>query len=144
MVIAGATSGTTGKEPPMSSNTMEVGRRLVELCRQGKAKEAIDALYSPDVVSIEAQSVGGRPARTEGIAAVGGRNEWWEQNHEIHHARADGPWPHGDRFIVHFNYEVTPRVGPMAGRRMTIDEAALYTVKDGKIVRVEFFYHMGG
>jgi hypothetical protein len=95
-------------------------------------------------VSIEAQSVGGRPARTEGIAAVGARNEWWEQNHEIHHARADGPWPHGDRFIVHFNYEVTPRVGPMAGRRMTIDEAALYTVKEGKIVRVEFFYHMGG
>src|SRR3954452_3048407 len=62
MVIAGAMGGrTTGKEPPMSSSTMEVGRRLVELCRQGKAKEAIDALYSPDIVSIEAQSVGGRP-----------------------------------------------------------------------------------
>jgi ketosteroid isomerase-like protein len=26
---------------------------------------------------------------------------------------------------------------------MTMDEAALYTVKDGKIVQEEFFYFMG-
>ncbi len=32
----------------------------------------------------------------------------------------------------------------MAGKRMTIEESALYTVKDGKIVREEFFYNMGG
>ena len=32
----------------------------------------------------------------------------------------------------------------MAGKRMTLDEAALYTVKDGKVVHEEFFYHMGG
>ena len=31
----------------------------------------------------------------------------------------------------------------MAGKRMNLDEAALYTVKDGKIVQEEFFYHMG-
>jgi len=36
-----------------------------------------------------------------------------------------------------------PKAGQMAGKRMTIDEAALYTVKDGKIVHEEFFYHMG-
>ena len=32
----------------------------------------------------------------------------------------------------------------MAGKRMTLDESALYTVKDGKIVKEEFFYDMGG
>ncbi len=31
----------------------------------------------------------------------------------------------------------------MAGKRMNLDEAALYTVKDGKIVQEEFFYDMG-
>ena len=31
----------------------------------------------------------------------------------------------------------------MQGRRMKMEEAALYTVKDGKIVEEEFFYHMG-
>ena len=31
----------------------------------------------------------------------------------------------------------------MAGTKITLDEAALYTVKDGKVVKEEFFYHMG-
>jgi hypothetical protein len=31
----------------------------------------------------------------------------------------------------------------MAGRRTKLEEVALYTVKDGKIVREEFFYSMG-
>jgi len=30
----------------------------------------------------------------------------------------------------------------MAGQRMKMDEVALYTVKDGKIVHEEFFYDM--
>ncbi len=125
------------------SDTMEVGRKLVDLCRRGKATEAINTLYSPDIVSIEAMAGGNLPQRMEGIDAVRGKSEWWESNHEVHRADAEGPWPHGDRFIVHFNYDVTAKAGPMAGQRMTLDEAALYTVKDGKIVKEEFFYHMG-
>ena len=129
----------------MSSSTLEVGRRLVELCRQGKSMEAMDTLYASNVVSIEAMSMGPTmPARTEGFAAVRARAEAWEKNHQIHRGDAEGPWPHGDRFIVHFNYDVTAKAGPMAGKRMTIDEAALYTVKDGRIVQAEYFYDMGG
>lgn len=55
----------------------------------------------------------------------------------------EGPYPHGDRFIAHFKMEVTAKNGPMAGKRMVMDEAALYTVKDGKIIHEEFFYAMG-
>jgi ketosteroid isomerase-like protein len=124
------------------SNTLEVGKRLVELCQKGKPMEAINTLYSPRIVSIEAQSMPQMPARMEGIDAVRGKAEWWEKNHEVHSGKADGPWPHGDRFIVHFTYDVTAKAGPMAGKRMTLDEAALYTVKDGKIVQEEFFYAM--
>lgn len=32
----------------------------------------------------------------------------------------------------------------MAGQRMQMQEAALYTVTDGKIVHEQFFYDMGG
>jgi len=67
----------------------------------------------------------------------------WYGNHEVHSGKAEGPWPHGDRFIVRFIYEVTPKTGPMAGKRMTVDEAGLYTVANGKVVKEEFFYHMG-
>jgi ketosteroid isomerase-like protein len=125
------------------NDTLAIGKQLVELCRQGKNREAIDALYSPEIVSIEAVSGLSMPARMEGMAAIKDKNEWWENNHEVHHAEAEGPWPHGDRFIVRFKYDVTAKAGPVAGKRMTLDETALYTVKDGKITQEEFFYDMG-
>lgn len=125
------------------STTLEVGRKLVELCKQGKHLEAIDSLYAPNIVSIEAMSMPNSPARKEGIAAVREKNKWWVDNHTVHGSENMGPFPNGDRFICHFKYDVTPKVGPMAGKRMTMDEGALYTVKDGKIVQEEFFYHMG-
>jgi hypothetical protein len=124
--------------------TMEVAQKLVELCKKGKNLEAIDTLYSPAIISIEAVEMPNMPAHMEGIKAIRGKNEWWIANNEVHGSSVRGPWPHGDRFVVCFDYEVTPKAGPMAGKRMKIDEAALYAVKNGKIVQEEFFYHMGG
>jgi len=125
------------------SSTFEVGKKLVDLCLQGKALEAITTLYSPKIISIEAEPHPPHPQRMEGIESIKAKTEWWQANHTVHNASAEGPYPHGDRFIVHFKYEVTPKVGPMAGKRLKLDEGALYTVKDGKIVQEEFFYHMG-
>jgi len=122
------------------SHTLEVGKKLVELCRQGKAMEAISTLYSPKIVSLEVADNPSGPARMEGLPAIKGKGEWWEKNHQVHRGEVEGPWPHGDRFIVRFKYEVTPKTGPMAGKRLNLDEAALYTVKDGKIIQEEFFY----
>ena len=124
--------------------TMEVGRQLVELCRQGKNMEAVETLYAPDIASIEPCGNEQMPARKDGIAAIRGKAQWWYENHEVHSGQANGPYPHGNRFIVFFKYEVTARTGPFAGKRMTIDEAALYTVRNGKIAQEEFFYDMGG
>ena len=125
------------------SDTLTVGKKLVELCKEGKAMEAINTLYSPHIVSVEAgPDSPNMKARMEGIDAVKGKATWWEQNHEVHKAEAEGPYPHHDRFIVHFKYDVTAKAGPMAGKRMALDETALYTVKDGKIVQEEFFYTM--
>ena len=125
------------------NNTLEIGKKLVELCNAGRTMEAVEALYSPEIVSIENVGSPEMPARQQGLAAIKGKNEWWINNHEIHSAKAEGPWPHGDRFIVRFTFDVTGKIGPMAGQRMTLDEAALYTVKDGKITQEEFFYSMG-
>jgi hypothetical protein len=126
------------------SDTFSVGKKLVDLCREGKNLEAIRTLYDKNIVSVEAMSGPDMPAKMEGVDAVIGKGEWWESNHEVHGAEVAGPYPHGDRFIVHFKYDVTAKAGPMAGKRMTLDETGLYTVKDGKIVKEEFFYHMGG
>ena len=134
-------AGDNGRD---TAAVMEVGRRLVELCRQMKNLEAVATLYSPRIISIETRGDETMPARMEGIDAIRGKNQWWLDNHEVHGAEADGPWPHGNRFIVRHRVDVTPKAGPFAGKRMQFDEAALYTVKNGKIVQEEFFYHMGG
>jgi ketosteroid isomerase-like protein len=125
-------------------NVMQVATKLVNLCREGRHMDAINTLYAKDIVSIEAHGGMDFPARMEGLDAVRGKGQWWMDNHEVHGGQVDGPYPHGDRFIVRFVYDVTPKVGPMKGQRMTIEEAGLYTVRDGKVVQEEFFYHMPG
>ena len=121
-------------------SALEVGKQLVALCKQGENLQAVKTLYSPDVVSVEASSMPNMPAEMKGMDAILGKNKWWVDNHEVHAATCEGPFPHGDQFIVRFNYDVTNKP---SGKRMQMDEAALYTVKDGKIVREEFFYSMG-
>jgi hypothetical protein len=118
----------------------EVGNKLVELCRQGKNLDAVKTLYSPDVVSVEASAGPNMPAEMKGLDAVLGKNQWWLDNHEIHAASCEGPYPHGNRFIVQFRFDVTNK---QMQKRFDMSEAALYTVEGGKIVREEFFYAMG-
>jgi ketosteroid isomerase-like protein len=125
------------------ASTMEVGQKLVELCRQNKNVDAVTALYAPNVVSLEVADHPGMPKRMEGIDKIRGKNQWWIDNHTIHDNQVEGPFPHGERFIVLFKIDVTSKAGPMAGKRMQVSEAGLYTVKNGKVVQEEFFYHMG-
>ena len=120
--------------------TLEVANKLVELCKQGKDREVADTLYAPDIVSVEAAAMGNLPAEARGREAVAAKGKWWTDNHTVHSASCEGPWPHGDRFIVRFSYDVTNKP---SGNRFKMDEAALFTVKDGKIVREEYFYVTG-
>jgi hypothetical protein len=99
---------------------------------------------SPDVVSVEVPGDATMPTVMTGRAAIRGKNEWWFENHTLHSANVQGPFPNGDRFAVVFEYEITAHVGPMAGKRMRMQEVALYTVGGGQVVREEFFYDMAG
>lgn len=124
-------------------NAKEIGQKLVALCKEGKNRECIDAYYSDSIESVEAAPppAGGERVK-KGIEAIRGKDEWWTTNHEVHEAKVEGPWPHGDdKFAVRFTYDITNKP---SGMRMTMDEIAVYTVADGKIVKEEFFYDMGG
>jgi hypothetical protein len=120
--------------------TMEIGKELVALCRMGKNQEAIDRFYSPNIESVEPVAMPGIGQTQKGIQAIKGKNQWWVDNHQIHESTVEGPYPHGDRFILRFKYDVTPK---QSGKRMTVDETGLYTVQNGKVVKEEFFYSMG-
>lgn len=121
----------------------QIGQRLVALCREGKFKEAVEELYSQDVVSVEAVGDATMPAESQGIDAVRAKGEWWEANHEVHGCEVAGPFPNHGRFAVIFRMDITSKIGPMAGQRMQFQEVAVYTVANNKIVREEFYYDMG-
>lgn len=119
--------------------TQEVAQNLVALCKQGKFMEVIHSMCSPDIVSVEALPMPDGSREMKGLDAVIGKGQWWEANHEIHSANVEGPLVAGDYFSVRFTFEVTNKP---SGKRMTLDEIAVYKVQDGKIVREEFFYGM--
>ena len=120
---------------------LEIAKKYVALCKEDKNHVAIETLFSKDIVSVEAGAPLGQPAEVRGVQAVIEKGKQWTANHEVHSAKCEGPWPNGNRFIVRFSYDVTNKP---SGRRLQMDEAALFTVENDKIVREEFFYSPGG
>lgn len=117
--------------------TLEIGKQLVELCRAGKNHEAMEKLYAKDIVSVEAGGPPGQSREARGIEAVMAKGKWWADNHEVHKAETEGPFPHDSRFAVVFRYDITRKADK---QRIQMNEVALFTVENGKITREEFFY----
>lgn len=117
--------------------TAEVANQYVELCRNGKFLEALDALYDADVVSIEPIELGALPRELRGKEAVRSKNVWWFDTNEVHSASVNGPFVSPERFAVLFSFEWTVKA---TGERRQFSEVAIYTVANGKIVREEFLY----
>lgn len=119
--------------------TQEVADKLVQLCSEGKFQEAVEALYSPDIVSMEAGAPPGQSRESKGLEAVKAKGDWWVANHEVHSATVEGPLVAGSHFAVTFKLDVTFK--PQS-KRFTMEEVAVYKVADGKVVYEEFFYNM--
>ncbi len=120
--------------------TLDVAKKYFELCKSHQNHQIFETLFSPDIVSVEAGAPPGVAPETRGVKAVAEKGKTWMENHEVHSSSVDGPWPHGDRFIIHFSFDVTNKP---SGRRFQMEEAGLFTVLGDKIVREEFFYTMG-
>ena len=116
-------------------NTEEVANKLVELCRKGEFRQAMESLYAKDIVSVEAHEMENMPAEMRGIDQVRGKTDWWEKNMEVHSAKIGGPFVARDTFVVQFDIDVTDKESK---KRMQLSEVGIYTVKDGKVAREEF------
>ena len=117
--------------------TQEIATKLIEFCSTGNFRGAMEALYSPDIVSVEASAPPGGTREVSGIQSVLGKNDWWVANHEVHSSKVEGPLVAGDIFAVTFKMDVTFKP---ADKRHMMEEVAVYHVAGGKIVREEFFY----
>lgn len=120
--------------------TTEIGKKYVSLCKQRKFEACLQELFSQDAVSVEAWTPPGVDPIARGLAAIRAKGEAWARDHEIHSAEVSGPFPLDQRFAVLFRFDVTNKPSQ---RRMSMEEVALFTIENGKIVREEFFYDAG-
>src|SRR6266478_8830905 len=117
------------------NTTEEVATKLVDYCRKGEWRKALDDLYADDIVSVEAHEMENMPAEMRGIDQVRGKTDWWEKNMEVHDSKVSGPFVAGDTFVVRFDIDATDR---NSKERMQMSEVGIYTVKDDKVVREKF------
>lgn len=115
--------------------TRGIGQRLCELCGNGNYVQAIDELYAEDAEGAEPMAA--EPIRGKDKLRAG--TEQFLSENEMTDTQIEGPMPFGDRFIVRFAGTNTMRDG--SGSQYFV-EYGLYTVKDGKIVKQEFFYDL--
>ncbi len=116
----------------------EIANELVAGCRENRESANLSRLYSEQAVSVEAQDQNGMGRETEGLAGIKGKHEWWEANMEVSNATVSDPMLHGDdRFAVIFEVQGREKA---SGTAFDMREVAVYHVKEGKIMREEFYY----
>ena len=114
--------------------TQDIANDLVALCKAGDFTTPGEKYWADDVRSIEPM---GDMAVVEGKDNARGKGEWWANAHEVRSVEVEGPFVNGDQFVVRFKMEVTIKE---SGQQVSMDEMAVYTVKDGKIAEERFFY----
>ena len=116
--------------------TQDIANRLKELFNEGKWVEAQTELFSEDVESIE-------PAHSPGLKTVKGLDaikkkaeDFNNMLEEMHGGWVSEPVVAGNFIAFGMGMDATYK----GMGRQKMDEICLYEVKDGKIVKEQFFY----
>ena len=119
-----------------TSTTTEVAARFNELAKEGKWDQIQNELFAENAKSIEPPNSPGLQS-VEGLDAIRQKGKQFnEMVEEMHGGYSSEPLVAGNHFSVAMGMDVS-----MKGMgRTKIDEIALYEVKDGKIVKEQFFY----
>jgi len=117
--------------------TKEIAEKLVNWCNKGDYTSCYQNLYSPDIVSIEPK--GAQMEEVKGMEAVAQKGAWWKETFEVHSSAVGKPIVADNWFSVRFDMDTTHRP---SGQRSQTSEIAVYEVKDGKIVKEQFFYNI--
>lgn len=118
------------------NTTTTVANRFHELAQTGQWDQIQDELFAENAVSIE-------PVHSQGLKSVEGLDAirqkgkaFGEMLEEMHSGYSNAPQVGGTHFAVVMGMDVTLKgLG-----RMKMDEIAVYEVKDGRIVKEQFFY----
>ena len=116
--------------------TQEVADRMAELFKENKWAEVQQELFSDDAESIE-------PPHSQGLQYAKGKealkkkgDDFNNMIEEVHGGYSGQPIVAGNFIALAMGFDAT-----MKGMgRQKMDEIAVYEVKDGKIVKEQFFY----
>lgn len=100
---------------------------------EGKLQEAADQFYTDHITSIEAFP--GKYSYLIGREKVAEKVAYRAKENTIHSMNVMGPFLNGDGFAVRFSLDCTSAQFGCS----VMEEVAVYTVKDGKIVDERFF-----
>lgn len=116
--------------------TKEIAARLSQFFKENKWMEAQDELFSKDAISIEPAHA--QPPQTvQGLDNIKKKAEMFNSMvEEVHGGWAGEPIVAGNYIAVAMGMDVTMK----GASRTNMDEICLYEVKDGKIVKEQFFY----
>ena len=116
--------------------TQEVADRLSELFKENKWAEAQEELFSNDAESIE-------PAHSPGLKSVKGKDAIKKKGadfnaivEEFHGGWVGDPVVGGNHIAFAMGIDATYK----GMGRQNMEEIAVYEVKNGKIVKEQFFY----
>jgi hypothetical protein len=118
-------------------STEALARRFVELVRAGNSPAIYEELYSPEIVSIEMDHDPSMPHKWVGMEELMKKNEWWEANFTVLSHSVSEPLVCPTHFCVRYDMRTTHKP---TGQTTDMSELGVYEVKDGKIVREQYFY----
>jgi SnoaL-like protein len=116
--------------------TQDVANRLHELFNEGKWQQAQEELFTSDAESVE-------PAKSQGMQSVKGLDaikkkgdQFNDMVEEMHGGYVSDPIVAGNHIAFAMGMDCTYK----GMGRQKMDEIAVYEVKDGKVVKEQFFY----
>jgi len=119
--------------------TQEIANRYQELMNERKFLEIQDTFYAEDVVcqEMEKATAMGLAVITSGLEAIKAKGIARRATIEtIPSYSCSQPLVAGDFFSVVLRQDITFKGRP----RMTIEEIGVFQVKEGKVVKEQFFY----
>ena len=118
--------------------TQEVANRFSELAKENKFEEIQKELYADNAVSIEPPQAAAQGLQNaEGLDAIKKKgDEFNKAVEEMHGGFCSEPVVGGNHFSVAMGMDATMK----GAGRTQMDEIAVYEVKDGKIVKEQFFF----
>ena len=112
--------------------TQEIVKKFVDYCNAGNFEAIYTELYSPDVLSVEAD--GSTVKGIDGIHQKG--KEFHAKIKSMSNSSMSDPIISANAFAVTMKMDAEYT----DGSKHTLDEVCVYEIRDGKIVKEQFFF----